>query len=52
MKDELYIVSRDLRQGGQEERTHFGTQEEMAKAICDIGKQIRAAKAHKKEEAS
>ena len=52
VKDELYIVSRDLRQGGQEERTHFGTQEEMAKAICDIGKQIRAAKAHKKEEAS
>lgn len=52
VKDELYIVCRNLSQGGQEERTYYGTQEEMAKAICDIGKQIMAAKANEKEEAS
>ena len=52
VKDELYIVCRNLSQGGQEERTHYGTQGEMAKAIDDIGKQIRAARAHEKEEVS
>lgn len=52
VKDELYIVCRDLRQGGEDERTYYKTQEKMAKAIDDIGKQIRVAKARKKEEAS
>ncbi len=45
VKDELYIASRDLSTGKENERIHCKTQEEMADRIKDIGAQIAAAKA-------
>ncbi len=48
VKDELYIASQDIARTGPEERTTYKTQEEMASAIQDIGKQIRAARAARK----
>lgn len=43
-KDEYFIVRRRLPVNGPDERTYYNSQEEMAAAIGDIGKQIRAAK--------
>ena len=48
VKDELYIASQDIARTGPEERTTYKTHEEMASAIQDIGKQIRAARAARK----
>lgn len=45
VKDELYIASRDLNTGKEDERVYCRTQEEMADKIKDIRDQITAAKA-------
>ena len=48
-KDVLYIARRRLPEKGPDERTYYRNQEEMARAIREIGEQIRAAKAVGKE---
>ncbi len=45
VKDELYIASRDLNTGEEDERVYCKTQEEMAGRIKDIGDKIAVAKA-------
>ena len=43
-KDELFIIRKKLSENGQEKRTNYTNQEEMAAAIVEIGNEIRVGK--------
>jgi len=49
VRDEFYIVTRDLASGKEDERVYCKNQAEMADKIRDIGNQISVAKVRKDE---